>query len=102
MADPMPESRPLPDRYPDAEDVGPFRFEDVAVFGLRIRMTVTLADPTVALWELEDEHPTMWVATVYRIGAERPAIYLNYNYERRLNRSERYTLAQLAADFWKG
>jgi hypothetical protein len=96
----MPDTRPLPDRYPDAATVGRFRLKDIEIVDLHLRMTITPGESTVALWELEDAHPTMWVATVFRVGAPRPAIYLNHKYERRLTWPQRHELARLAAEFW--
>ncbi|MCC3762615.1 hypothetical protein K3N28_05965 [Glycomyces sp. TRM65418] len=93
-------TRPLPERYPDAEKVGRFRLKDLEIFGLRIRMTITPGETTVALWELEEGHPSMWISTVFRIDAEPPVIRVSHKYEDRLTWPQRHTLARLASEFW--
>lgn len=93
-------TRPLPDRYPDVEEVGRFRCKDIEFDTLPVRMTIAPGEETVALWELEDGHPIQWMGTGFRVDAEPPGLYLNYKYERRMSWAQRDALARLAAKFW--
>lgn len=92
---------PLPKSYPDPDQVGWIREEDLELDGLHIRMTITPGDRIVQLWELGPEGPVRWMGNVFRIDAEPPAIYLNYAFEKAMKRARREALVLEAAKFWK-
>ncbi|GAA2305107.1 hypothetical protein GCM10009853_072720 [Glycomyces scopariae] len=96
-----PDERTPPPGYPDLDEIGWLRSEEIQYLGLQIRMTVTPGERVVQLWELEEGHPVSWIGNVFRIDAQPPCLYLNYRYERLFTRTQREPLAQLGARFWK-
>jgi hypothetical protein len=96
------DERPLPGGYPDPEEFGWARIEDLEFAGLHIRMTITPGERIVQLWELEEDHPVRWLGNVFRVESEPPVLYVNYRYEKHLSRAQRDALARTGAKFWKG
>ncbi|MFB9661575.1 hypothetical protein ACFQS3_02530 [Glycomyces mayteni] len=90
----------LPSTYPDAEKIGWIRSEDIEHCGLSLRMTITPGDRVVQLWELVDDWPVKWFGNAFRIHADQPGLYLNYEYSQRLTLRQKDSLARVAAKFW--
>lgn len=90
-----------PEGYPDSATSSLVRVADIEFQGFALRMTNLPGERFVKLWELEGDVPVHWFANVFRVHADPPGLYLNYRYERALDRSQRDELARLGAQFWK-
>ena len=86
--------------YPDFAANSLIRVGDIGFLEFTIRMTVAPGERFVKLWELEAGVPVHWFGNVFRIHVDPPGLYLNYKYERALDRFQRDQLARLAAKFW--
>ncbi|MCD0442824.1 hypothetical protein LO763_04195 [Glycomyces sp. A-F 0318] len=91
-----------PEGYPDVAASGLVRVADIEFLEFKLQMTTVLGERFVKVWELEEGVPARWFGNVFRVDAEPPGLYLNYRYERMLDRFQRDQLARLGAEFWSG
>ena len=94
-----PDTPPAPG-YPDYPANSLMRVTDIDFLEFTIRMTVAPTERFVKLWEVEADVPVRWFGNVFRVHADPPCLYLNYKYERALDRFQRDQLARLAVKFW--
>ncbi|SDD30703.1 hypothetical protein [Glycomyces harbinensis] len=90
----------LPEGYPDSTSGGLVRVSDIEFLEFELRMTLTLGERFVQIWELEEGVPARWFGNAFRVHTDAPGLYLSYEYDQALDRYQRDRLAGIAAKFW--